>query len=119
MGSEKGLEEKWGILFSENEALNKRGTELMPSVLAHFNDYIDTAINPSLPEGYSVNTSDEISYLDGKYTVCTGCYQIPSGSSYAPLQSTKLERTVTDLFDKYEEKAPWIEKIIFGFDLSI
>ena len=115
MGSEKGLEEKWGILFSENEALNKRGTELMPSVLAHFNDYIDNSINSSLPEGISVIKSDSISYSDGKYTVYTGNYQTPSGPSYGPLE---IERIVCDLFDKYEEKVPWIKNIVFGFDLS-
>ena len=115
MMSETELKEKCDTLFSENEDLNIRAQELMPAVLAHFKDYIDSSVNPSLPEGISVNKSDDISYSDGKFTVYTRDYQTPSGPMGGPLE---IEGTVLDLFNEYKEKAPWIKEISYGFYLN-
>ena len=110
-----GLEEDYKKLFSEYKALNERGQKLVPLVLTHFNDYVDYLINPSLPEGFSINHSNHAFHSDGKFVVSTGVYQTPSGPTKGPLE---IETTVMDLLNKYQKKAPWIDRIWEGFSLS-
>ena len=110
-----GLEEDYAKLFSEHEALEKRGERLIPLVLAHFNAFIDRSVNPALPEGFSIAKSDHAHYGNGTFTVSTGAYQTPHGPTTEPLE---IETEVMDLLRQYKEKTPWIGNIWEGFSLS-
>jgi hypothetical protein len=109
------LEEEYQKFLSEHEALTEQGKKLIPSVLAHFNNYVVHSINPSLPEEFSLIQSDNAFYSNGKFFVTTGIYQTPSGPTKGPLG---IERIVMNLLDRYKKQTPWIDNIWEGFSLS-
>jgi hypothetical protein len=110
------LNEKYSEISYKIEALKKIGKELSPLVTKHFNNYIETVINPALPEGYSLIGSDrDAFYSDGKFIVSTGLYQTPNGPTKGPLQ---IEDIVMEALDKYKKDTPWIGNIWENFSLS-
>lgn len=89
--------------------------ELKPRVVNHFNKYMKGVVNPAMPWGYGIIESEYAFYEFGKgFTVHTGPYKTPEGTTEGPL-SSDIEDAVNRLLHDYQKKSPWVAKIIEGF----
>ncbi len=92
----------------QQEAIKRKGHEIIPSVMAHFNEYVEKVINLSLPEGISLMRSSMVTYHYGKFIIHTGLYHTPNGATRGPLPSG---RKVMELLEAYKKENPWVELI--------
>jgi hypothetical protein len=111
------LNEGFEKIRKKQEKLYEEAEKLVPYVLKHFNEYVETKINPKLPEGYSIveSTSAHFYATDGTFKIRTGAVDTPHGWATEPLE---CEKEIMMLCYDYEAKTPWISKIDFGFYLN-
>ncbi len=106
---------KFKDLEDARHNVDKIAQELIPIVLADFNQYIDEKINPLLPEGYSLKKSTFAKPNGGRFIIDGECFQKDGEDIEAP---TSYERDVMDLCRQYVKNKPLIERVDLGFSLK-
>lgn len=112
MRLEQRLKKECKPFLTEYNQLRTNAEKLSPTVLKHFNKYIQTVVNPALPEGYEAKNAHQAIFSNGKFIIFTTYYKTPSGPSYEKLP---IEPILLKLFDDYKKNAPWVERIERAF----
>lgn len=115
MELERQLQNEFMQLTNQYDELQVNGQRMVPKVVQHFNEYLQTVVNPALPKGYAVLESNHALFTNGKFIVNTGPYQTPVGITNEPLE---IENIVMDLLSKYQKNTPWIDSVWHTFSLS-
>lgn len=94
------------IINSKRKSLEEEVNKIKPLVIAHFNNYIDEVINPSLPKGYSMPHETDCFYECGAFRIKTAQYlNTPHGPSRGLFD---FDGRLLDLCIGYGEQTPWV-----------
>jgi len=106
---------KVGNLTTLENTLNEAVNAVVPAVVNHFNIFLEFQLNPCLPPGYGMQKSVGASFEGGFFTLYPGDYITPKGVSRGPLG---FENIVLDMFEKYKNENPWVDRIAYKFIVS-
>ncbi len=108
--------ERLKVINSKRKFLEGEIDALKPLVIAHFNEYIDNVINPSLPKGYSMPHEITCFYERGGFRIKTAKYL---NTPYGPSRGLfEFDGKLLDLCIGYGEQTPWVGLVDLEISLS-